>query len=50
LSEIKIYKDEIVDMTNGGIVFSGNDFLPEGNSSRDQGPGLKFIAPGSGNY
>jgi hypothetical protein len=50
MSEVKIYKDEIVDMASGGIILSGTGFVPEGETPKDQEPGLRFIAPGSGNY
>lgn len=33
LCEIKVYNDDSVDMTTGGIIFSGSGFAPEGSDS-----------------
>lgn len=50
MCEVKIYGDESVDMSLGGIVLNGRAFLPEEGPHSDPGPVLRYIAPGSGTY
>ena len=50
MCDIKVYGDESVDMSSGGIVLNGRGFLPEEGPHDDPGAKLRYIAPGSGNY